>query len=1245
MLIQRVVIQGFKTFAKRTEFVFDPGITAVVGPNGSGKSNIVDAVRWCLGEQSFGLLRSKKTSDIIFSGSDKKARLGMAQVSLTLDNSGGEIPIAFAEVEISRRAYRDGSNEYLVNGQKVRLQDVTELLAQTGLGKRTYAVIGQGLIDRVLSLAPEERRSLFEEAAGIAGYQAKREASLKRLEATHLNLTRVRDITAELAPRLGTLKRQAERAREREQMAGDLRALLREWYGYAWHAAVTEVDERHADARILRNRLDDRQADLDHVARTVEALRAAIAARRAALAEQQHASSALQRAVEAVGRERAVAEERLRQLAERSNEAARERAALDAEVEALRTQQAAVQTELAQAQATLAARRAELAQTEAALNQRRRAQESLQRAVEQARAALAQVQQRATDALARRTQTAERLQALHQARQSLAAAQADAQADAAHAQERMAAAEVDLAAAEQEVAAAQAALAAAEQTRANLRTALDAAEQSRREADRTLDRTQTRHDLLKRLSSEGAGLASGVRAVLQANLPGILGPVASLLHVQPEHERAIEVALGGALQNLVAASWQCTQEAIDYLKRTQRGRATFLPLDRLQTGNPIPAPRIAGVLGNAADLVGCDPRAQAARDHLLNRTWIAADLSSARRALDALAAGPRPTVVTLEGEIVRPGGAVTGGSDGAGGRDDGSVLARERELRDLPALLARAQAQAADAAAACRTRAAQRAEAEAAQADHQQALAGQTHSERTRRAALEEARRSSDRAAQQLRFLAEQAASGEAEAEAHRRRLDELETLLTTLQAERTAAETALAQAEAAAHAGASDALLRELADRRAAEAAALGAQGSRTALAEQERRTLDAAEKQRAAKESRRAALEAESRTLAGQIEQMQAREQALLHELEAQQAALDPEERALAEQTDAEAEAAAEERRLQALQRQDESAWAEARLLLQRSEDAVAQLRLAIERDLALVAPPPNGESGEPDADAPQQPPAAAVEMQPPLLLDAFIEALPLREARPAGLEQEMAALRGRLARLVHINSDAPREYDEALARYEHLTSQARDLEAAAADLHTIIGELDGVMQAELQRTFRAVALHFEQEFRTLFNGGSAQLLLTDPESIATSGIEIVARPPGKRPQSLALLSGGERSLAACALIFAILRVSPTPFCVLDEVDAALDEANVDRFRLAVEALSEGTQFILVTHNRRTLEGANTIYGVTMGDDGVSKVISLRLEGDRMVHHRPPVADGNGSNGHADRAPLDAIEEVIGL
>jgi chromosome segregation protein len=436
--------------------------------------------------------------------------------------------------------------------------------------------------------------------------------------------------------------------------------------------------------------------------------------------------------------------------------------------------------------------------------------------------------------------------------------------------------------------------------------------------------------------------------------------------------------------------------------------------------------------------------------------------------------------------------------------------------------------------------------------------------------------------------------------------------MLASACAERDAAEVVLAEAEAAAAQSAADALLRTLADNRAADATASGLVQSRQALAEQQQRTLTSVARQIQSKQQQAATLELEAADLNERLAVLAEQEANVRHRLEALQAEISPQERALAQIEATESEAAARERKLQHAQRTDESASAHAQLLLQRSEDAVHQLRAEIERDLGLAAMETSGD----------------LAYQPPLPFDAFVEQLPVREVAPEGVEEELVALRGRLSRLVNVNPDAPREYDEAAQRFEHLTVQAEDLESAAADLHRIIAELDAKMQSEFTRTFQLVAEQFQAEFRKLFDGGAAELILTDPTNVAESGIEVIARPPGKRPQSLALLSGGERSLAACALIFAILRVSPTPFCVLDEVDAALDEANVDRFRLAVEDLSSGTQFIIVTHNRRTLEGANTIYGITMGDDGVSKVISLRLEGDSIIH-AAGVQNGAGKPG----------------
>ena len=412
MLIKRVVIQGFKTFARRTEFLFDPGVTAIVGPNGSGKSNVVDAIRWCLGEQSFSLMRSKKTSDVIFSGSDKRARLGMAEVSLTLDNSTGEIPLEFAEVEITRRAYRDGENEYLINSQQVRLLDVSELLAHTGLGKRTYAVIGQGLIDQVLSYTPEERRVLFEEAAGITGHQMKRATALRRLEATQQNLTRAEDIIAELSPRLKYLRRQAERAREYNEVANELRILLRDWYGYRWHNTLQSLAQNQSLEEEIGGQVARRQSALAELNRRIESARLKQTDLRSQLGDLHRASSSTHQQVEGIDRELAVTGERLRQLQERAEETQRERAALHLEQESVSQRRSLVEAALVTAQAEYAQRAAALATLQSAVNARQQEQNRLQVALDQARRRHNESQRRHVEATSRVAQLAERQAAL-----------------------------------------------------------------------------------------------------------------------------------------------------------------------------------------------------------------------------------------------------------------------------------------------------------------------------------------------------------------------------------------------------------------------------------------------------------------------------------------------------------------------------------------------------------------------------------------------------------------------------------------------------------------------------------------------------------------------------------------------------------------------------------------------------------------------------------------------------------------
>lgn len=1218
MLIKRVTIQGFKTFANRTEFIFDPGVTAVVGPNGSGKSNIVDAIRWCLGEQSFSLLRSKKTADIIFSGSDKRARLGLAEVSLMLDNSKGEIPIDFTEVEITRRAYRDGENEYLVNGQRVRLGDITELLAQTGLGKRTYAVVGQGLIDKVLSLSPEERRTLFEEAAGITNYQAKRDTTLKRLEATQTNLARVHDIIAELSPRLGHLKRQADRAREREQIANDLHLLLRDWYGYRWHQAIAEMRLNQTDTEQLKKTVADRQKTLAEISRRIEALRLQQTTLRSDLGELHRQSSTLHRQAESTGRELAVTQERLRQTQTRFEETQRELSPLQLQKETVATRLSELQLAVNEASTVYNERTEAVQQLQRSLDRQQNERAKLQSAVDEARRTQTEVQNRIIDAQSRLNQ-------LHE-RQSLLGRDSNLQQQkleqlnesSRQALSMLQTAENALKSLEETSGTLQNELKSAHETSTSLRSRLQEAEKLRQQSDRDLDRLQTRHELLKRLQNEGAGYASGVRSVLQSGQAGILGTVASLVQVPSQLDKAIETALGGAFQNVITANWDAAQQAIEMLKRTGRGRATFLPLDRIHVPSKLSAPKRDGVLGNAADLVGYAPSVAPAMEQLLNRVWITRDLPSARLVLDEWRDHTRPTVVTLEGEIIRPGGAVTGGSEGE--RRDESIFARERELRDLPGQI-KVAAQRLQQAVTATSKINQEIATLQSKIDSlQQKLGELVQEEHRQRQQVEEGRRQADRAQQAVRFETERLSQIESELNGIDNRQTELTSTLQTLTVEQQQANAVMEQAQANVDLAEVNEVMRQLADARAASGEALGHLRSQQSLFENQQRNHQSISDQIANRQSRLDLLGKEIDELRLQVQQLTEQEAGLSKEIDALRQQIEPREKQLAtfEQQQATEENA--ERTCQQALRKEESMLNNAQLHLQRGEDMVYQLRNEIEQDLGLVNLLESGDMA----------------YQPPLPWDAFVEQLPVLETIPETLETEVRETRIRLGRLVNVNPDAPREYAEAAERYEFLQTQSEDLEAAAKDLRKVIGELDGMMKIELHKTFDSVSKQFTRFFQLLFNGGTAQLELTVPDDIMNSGVEITARPPGKRPQSLALLSGGERALSACALIFAILYASPTPFCVLDEVDAALDEANVDRLRGAIDKLSEQTQFIVVTHNRRTLEGSNAIYGVTMGNDGVSRVISLRLEGDKIVH-------GGSGAVSPDKEQIEEIEEFV--
>lgn len=1200
MRLKELELHGYKSFANRTSFQFPPGITAVVGPNGSGKSNIADGIRWVLGEQSFNLLRGKKTEDMIFSGSDQRARLGMAQVTLTLDNSDGMLPLDFAEVTITRRAYRSGENEYLVNGSRVRLKDIAELLGRSGLSRRTYTVIGQGLVDQVLAQRPEDRRLLFEEAAGITVYQSKRDEALRRLDETHSNLQRVQDVIQELAPRLRHLKLAAERASQANQLQADLRALLQTWYGHQWHTTLQDV------AR-AQEALQRAQVQQSHDLQRVEQLEAELeehrsrqAALRRQLGDWHRASSGYHRQAEGVQRELAVAEERSRLLTSHRHETEVERDRLQEIAAAAAARVATAQAQRTGSQQELAQQTAQVTAAELALAARRAArleqQQTLERSQRDLAASLASLQEIRLNV----AQIDARTQALAADRATHLAAidQEQARGQGLNEQLQTQQGTLDgLTGDIERLAAANAQQVGLATTASEERRQVDA---KLREAQRTLDRLQARHDLLGRLRQEGAGYASGPRAVLQeaqhstgSSRVRVLGTVASLIHVPPELETAVEAALGGQLQDIVVETWDDAEAAIDFLKRSGGGRATFLPLDTIRPSAPLRIPTLPGIRGLGADLITADAPLQPLVQYLLNRVVITDDLPAARRLRQALAGQAQPTLVSLDGDLVRPGGSISGGSR-APARQEGSMLARERELRELPAQLTQVQRDSKTLEDQVRT-IEQRQRTIAAE---QRRLAeARTETERQRTDAargLNDLQRELDRHRQAAAWHAQLLAQVQAEMAAQETRRQDAAKDLTALEALARQQETAV-ETDRAAMAGvttddADDALSVARATLGAIQAQVAAKEAAHT----QAVRDHQLAAQQVHDKAARASSLEHDAAEVAQRMANLQAQHAELATHIRAYQEQIDPAESELAALETAQVARENQAARQRSQLRLAEAQLSHAQLQLERHQDVLARLRQDITHDFGLVAL----EQSEQLPD------------QPPLPLGALVHTLPVVETLPDGLEADIQRLRQQLRRLGNVNPEAPAEYEEAATRHTFLTEQTADLDHGAAALREVVGELEKIMDREFRKTFRAVSERFKENFSVLFGGGSARLTLVDPESPSSSGIDITARPPGKRPQNMALLSGGERTLTAVALIFSILGVNPPPFCVLDEVDAALDEANVGRFREALAELAGETQFIVVTHNRGTVEAASTIYGVSMGTDNASQVISLRVD-----------------------------------
>jgi chromosome segregation protein len=1187
--LKSLELQGYKTFASKTTFEFASGITAIVGPNGSGKSNIADALRWVLGEQSYTLLRGKKTEDMIFNGSEHRARAGMASAHILFDNTTNWLPLDFTEVGMTRRAYRDGHNDYLLNSQHVRLRDLNEILAASGLSERTYTILGQGLVDASLALKADERRRLFEEAAGVGLYRVRREDAMKRLENTARNLERVLDIMSELEPRLRSLERQAKRAIEFSRAQADLKVILREWYGYHWHRSQQELaTAREAvkaqDARVIEAREAHQNAQTEY-----NAFREKFVGLRAELNAWHRASAELHSQREEVSRELAVLEERRRALlaSQTSMLADQERASDEERVSRARIEESG--QEYARLENELAEAQKQLGDANQKLRTRQLDRATVEEKLQTARAQIEKWTAQRAESQARLDELTSRGEALRarleEARQAIETAETNARAASekfAEVRTRRVRVEERLRSAQENV----------ERGKRNLETLeterrLKSEERANRLAEHT--RVKTQIEVLEQAEQSLAGYAEGARFLLDAarqfRLKRMRGALSAMLDVPAELETAISAALGDTLDAILLDADEI-EDALQLLEADEAGRAVLLPVEHLSR-EPLPKPNDDDCLGVASELVRVSDELTPAVRVMLGHTLVARDRATARRLIRDLPTHAR--VVTLRGEVFRADGLIIAGKTASS-----SALSRPRHKRELTESLTALGAQI--EALNVEVNALSTRIHEAAQAASQ--AEGEARESRQRleetQALENQAGLESEAARRQLEWQMHQQSQLQAQ-------FDEAASTKASLLQSQSEIETQSASAQEEVKLLASQLTETDLAETQT-QATYWG-----TRVAVVERAMEDArVRKDEIGREverfdSRR--VEISSRLIEvdvslGELENSKAslreREGVLHLQIEELRVKIDPAEKELET-------AGQEESRLQDGEANAQRSLATAERLAGqvqleqlRKQEALDNLRQKISDDFGLVMFEYAEEVSGPI----------------PLPLEGMVEELPVVTEVAPDLEAQLTQNRSRVRRLGPVNPEAKQEFDAESERYNFMKAQVDDLRKAEADLKQVIAELDDLTKREFSKTFDAVDKQFRAMFTRLFGGGSARLALTDPDNLVETGIEIEARLPGRREQGLALLSGGERSLTAVALVFALLKVSPTPVCVMDEVDAMLDEANVGRFRDLLQELSKDTQFIVITHNRNTVQAADVIYGITMGRDSASQMISLRLD-----------------------------------
>lgn len=1183
MKLKKLELYGFKSFAQRTEIVFDEGITGIVGPNGSGKSNIGDAVRWVLGEQSAKTLRGASMSDVIFNGTQKRKPLSYCEVSLVFDNDDHALAMEAAEVMVTRRVYRNGESEYYLNRTACRLKDVVDLFRDTGIGKEGYSIIGQGRIDEILSRKSEDRRQVFEEAAGIVKFKARKEEADKKLQRTLENLERVDDILDELTKRLKPLEEQSRNARVYLELSTELKDLDLNLFLIRSDRARARLSELESELLTVQTILADTESNLtdkttrrDETQNRIDQLEEAITKARTELmecAEHVHESqkklSALQsrRETRSENRQRIVREQEEAQ--ERLAEIEKDHVRIQADVEKQHSLIADAEQILRATQEAAEKAQAKEKEADAALEAQKAAVIDQMNRLSDVRNDKTRLNTMQAQMETRLTEIEESSGALQEQeaalREALTAVEKQLETENQHQQQ-----------CQEKLAQARQASDEADAAYANLR-----ADVEKQSAD--MQAAASRHNVLTEMTRDMEGYNMAVRRAMtyakQRGLTGVKGVLAQLMTVPQTYETAIDMALGAAQQNIVTDTEETAKELINYLRQNRLGRATFLPMSAIRGktlyGNERNALKLPGCLGVASELVQCAPEYRGIVENLLGRTVIADNLD---HGIPIMRAGNHAfRLVTLEGDVMHSGGSMTGGSAQS---KVSNLLSRERELKELTAKLQTGRAE----LDKCRQELTQRQQmaqekrqkvSDAVNALHQQEIA----------VAREQARRESVFADLNT-HLQRMQETEQARVQLHQS-LEDIRQQLETIEHQRTGAQgdqSAMEQKTIEMQ----NALVKARAE----------------ASAENDRlmvRTLQLSDLRHGLSDLERD--EAHAQQDQAQILREQARREQLLHEMDELDAI---------DENDMKREEAESARRQKEQLRQESAAQA----IEQRRSQAQSDLR-DILSDMENLHEAYNRDSEKLHKTELAK---ARIEGDQKNLQNRIWDTYKLtyagaEEFRRTPFDEKesdcrAAELQGQIRALGTVNVGAVEEYAETKARVDDLTTQQQDLKRAEMDLRELIERLLIQMRSTFVENFSKMQGYFAETFTRLFGGGHAELKLMDPDDPLNCGIEVNAQPPGKKLQLLSLLSGGERALTAIAILFAMLKLKPTPFCILDEIEAALDDANIGYYADYLKEYSKGTQFIVVTHRKGTMERCNSLFGVAMEEQGVSRMVSVSLQ-----------------------------------